>query len=218
MNSTGKVVCPACKICIYGCWCWNSIPADLSYISSLILPHKNYLTIWLLKLQYHVRSILAKSSTHWAGTRRGWCPPGWSLQRSAGCWTWARWWRRPRSGQTPALTAPIWSASGGGRTWEERSESLQTLAGRSVRRGLWGNPYQSARIPNTRYPKLDPTSRANLAMWTSHADLHTRLHCKDKSAGMSLTQGFNGKKNKKKKHFHKFYSFKTICRPECLIF
>lgn len=40
--------------------------------------------------------------------------------------------------------------------------------------------YQSARIPNTRYPKMDPTSRENLAMWTFHAESHTRLHCGDK--------------------------------------
>lgn len=151
--------------------------------------------IWLLKLHYHVRNILAKKKkTHWAGTKRGRCPTGWSLQRSAGCWTWARWRRRPRSGQTPAWTAPIWSASGGGQTWEERSESRQTLAEGSARRGLWRNSYQSARIPKTRHPKLDPTSRANLAMWTSHADLHTRLHCGDKSANISLTNGFNVKK------------------------
>lgn len=39
------------------------------------------------------------------------------------------------------------------------------------------NSYQSARIPNTRYPKMDPTNRENLAMWTFHAESHTRLHC-----------------------------------------
>jgi len=40
--------------------------------------------------------------------------------------------------------------------------------------------YQSARIPNVRYPKMDPTSRENLAMWTFHAESHTRLHCRNK--------------------------------------
>lgn len=40
--------------------------------------------------------------------------------------------------------------------------------------------YQSARIPNTKYPKMDPTNRENFAMWTFHAESHTRLHCRDK--------------------------------------
>lgn len=56
--------------------------------------------------------------TYWGHIVRGWSPPGRSPQRSAGCWTWARWRRRPQSDRMPAWTALIWSAPGGGRTWE----------------------------------------------------------------------------------------------------
>lgn len=48
--------------------------------------------------------------------------------------------------------------------------------------------HQSARTPNTRYPKMEPTNRENFAMWTFHAESHTRLHCGRKQKS-PLVQG-----------------------------
>lgn len=48
--------------------------------------------------------------------------------------------------------------------------------------------HQSARIPNTRYPKMEPTNRENFAMWTFQAESHTRLHCRGKETS-PLAQG-----------------------------
>lgn len=83
---------------------------------------------------------------------------------------------RPNLGAEVTVTADAW--------WGGGAAGAQ---------GGRGGSYQSARIPKTRYPKLEPTSRANLAMWTSDAASHTRLHCGDKPVGTSLTKAFNVK-------------------------
>lgn len=62
--------------------------------------------------------------------------------------------------------------------------------------------YQSARIPNTRYPKMDPTKRENFAMWTFHAELHTRLHCWDKNNNNNNTCVMSGKHVQRETYFY----------------